>query len=176
MATVPAEITWVSGQVVTAAQLNTNLRDAVNFLINKPTCQVRQTVSQNLTTGSAAAIAFDTEDVDNDNMHSTTTNTTRLTAVTSGRYHVGGGYCAASTTGRKEVWVRINGGDVNGTESGVPGGSAVATGPALRGVSIFLNAGNYTELWVFQDSGGTIATSVSGAQQASFFALWTGTT
>jgi hypothetical protein len=175
VATVPSEITYTAGTILTASQLNTNLRDGVNFLINRPVCQARQTVTQNLTTGSAAALLLDTEDVDNDNMHSTTTNTSRLTAVTAGRYQVGGGYCAGSGSGRREVWYRVNGSDVNGTESGIFG-STNNTGPASRAVSVFLNVGDYVELFAYQDSGGTIATIVTGSMQPSFYAHWIGTT
>lgn len=177
MATVPSEITWVTGQVVTAAQLNTNLRDAVNFLINKPTCQCRQTVGQSIPNSTAQAVTFDTEDIDNDNMHSTVTNTERLTAVTAGRYELGGGvsYPANGTGTRESDWF-VNSTVVNGGGASIPGSAAAALYVASRSISVFLNVGDFVTLGAFQNSGGALTTPTTNVQQSIVFCWWIGTT
>lgn len=181
MATIPSEITWVSGQVVTAAQLNSNLRDAVNFLINRPMVELRQTVAQSFATGNTTtAMTWDTEDFDNDNMHSTVTNPSRITATTAGRYHFGGGIAwSANATLRRGSWYRINGTSV--TPSGETMLQSTSSGVAalpVRAITYFLNAGDYVEVIGYQESGGALSTNVATdvSEQPSFNARWIGTT
>lgn len=49
---VPSEMTATVGQIVTAAEWNSNVRDGVNFLLNKP--KARVTISGAFTLGNAA--------------------------------------------------------------------------------------------------------------------------
>lgn len=178
MATVPVEITWVTGQVVTAAQLNANVRDAVNFLLSPPICQVRQTVAQSIPNNTNTAVLLDAEDIDNDGMHSTITNTSRLTAATTGRYAVGGGGTFASnTTGVRLASYAVNGTEVPGTRViAAPVGSSTQTDMADRAMSVFLNAGDYLEMLLYQNSGGALNTSVSPASEDPLLlARWIGT-
>jgi hypothetical protein len=179
VATVPVEMTAVAGAVLTAAQWNSNVRDAVNFLLSPPTCELRQTVAQSIANGgSGTAVNLDTEDIDNDGMHSTVTNTSRVTAQTAGRYQFGGGVVyAANATNRRICWWALNGTAVTGSEA-TTAGSAVAggsTGPAARTKSVFLNVGDYVELVAFQDSGGVLNTAVATFEMPSVFARWIGT-
>lgn len=177
MATVPAEITFTAGSILTAAQLNTNLRDAINFLINAPVCQCRQTVGQSIANTTAQSITFDTEDVDNDGMHSTVTNTDRLTAVTAGRYTLGGGvsYPANGTGSREADWF-VNATVVNGGGASIPATAAAVQYVATRAISVFLNVGDFITLGAFQSSGGALTTPVTNVQQSIVCARWVGTT
>lgn len=177
MATVPVEITWVTSQVVTAAQLNSNLRDAVNFLINRPICQVRQTVSQSFTSGTPAVVTFDSEDVDTDNMHSTVTNTSRITAVTAGRYALGGGHgWATNTVGARSCDWQINGSPTNGGSATVAPVTGFTTRPAAKAISVFLNVGDFLEMIAFQNGANPLGSAVSGGEQPLALAWWAGTT
>lgn len=158
MATVPVEITWVTGQIVTAAQLNANLRDAINFLIAPPLMVLRKTAGQNINTTTWTAITFDTEDKDNDGMHSTVTNTSRATAVTQGWYALDTNLdWAANATGQRLLAWTINGagraGKVHFNAAG-----AFDTAQNTSG-KIFLNVGDFAEVTGWQNGANPLATA-----------------
>lgn len=172
MATVPVQITWVVGQVVTAAQLNANVRDAVNFLLAPPMAELRQTVQQSIPTGgSGAALLFDAEDLDRDNGHSTVTNTSRYTAQTPGWYQGSGGGSSFVGAGRRTFWWNVNGTSLNASEAGLTAGPA-ATAPAARTKQMFMNIGDYLELIMWQDTGGAINTFTTGTAQPGMSIRW----
>lgn len=175
MATVPSEITWVSGQVVTAAQLNTNLRDAINFLINKPVCEAFQTVAQTLTTGVGAAILMDSESIDNDNGHSTTTNTSRYTVQTAGRFQFSGAVSyTANGTGQREANLWING--TLNTSTKYNATSADTTRAPTRTITRFYNVGDFMETAGYQTSGGNLTTAAANSyEQSTLSVRWVGT-
>jgi hypothetical protein len=158
MATVPVEITWVTGQVVTAAQLNSNLRDAVNFLIARPMFVGRQTVAQSIAATTWTAALWDTEDKNNDGMHSTSTNPSRATAQTAGWYtdHSNMDW-AASATGQRLIAWTINGAG----RAGKVHLNAAGTFDTAENTSgmVFLNVGDYFEVTIWQNSGGALNTS-----------------
>ncbi|MFI6737434.1 hypothetical protein ACIBI9_31300 [Nonomuraea sp. NPDC050451] len=84
MAVLPNPRTWTVGELLTAAKLNTDLRDGLNFLLaTKPLCKLKLSAGVNL---SSQDIPWSAEDIDRDNGHSTVTNTTRYTAQTAGWY------------------------------------------------------------------------------------------
>jgi hypothetical protein len=176
MATVPVEITWVTGQVVTAAQLNANLRDAINFLISPPLAILRQTVAGSFTSATWTQVSFDTEDIDRDSGHSTVTNTSRYTAQTAGYYLCAGKISFASNaTGRR--WTRwdVNGSEINATRLGfAPSNGDVSEIPACSRW-IFLNVGDFVELKGYQDSGGALNTVVTSGDQPMANLQWMST-
>lgn len=178
MATVPTTFTYSSGSVLTAAQLNTYLSAAVSFFLAVPTCELRQTVAQSLAnTPTISQITFDTEDVDNDGMHSTVTNTSRVTAQTAGRYQVSGkvGF-AANATGVRQTFYQVNGSTANASDTSTASvsGSTYAIPTVTK--TIFLNVGDYVEIGVIQASGGSLNSAVTGADQPAFSVRWVGTT
>lgn len=178
LATVPVEMSAASGAVLTAAEWNSNVRDAVNFIINRPICEVRQTSPQSVANGNTTVgVAFDTEDIDNDGMHSTVTNTSRITAQTAGRFRVSGGVgWAAGSTNRRGCWWMVNGTANNGSETIGQASAANSTSNCARSKSIFLNVGDYAELLPFQDSGVSTNTSGTTFEQPNACVHWIGTT
>lgn len=179
MATIPSEITWVSGQVVTAAQLNSNLRDAVNFLINLPVVELQQTVAQSIPNSAFTAITWNSEQVNNDGMHSTSTNPSRITAVTTGRYLIASTVAYSSnTTGRRLTGYFINGSQLAGGqyEIGTLIGGGNDTPITARTRQIFLNVNDYVEVQTLQTSGGALNTGVDANNQSDVTCRWVGTT
>src|SRR3990167_9330990 len=69
-----------------AAQMNAHIRDNLNFLYGAPACRVYHNAAQAITTGTQPDLAFNSERFDNDTMHSTSSNTGRITSTTAGRY------------------------------------------------------------------------------------------
>lgn len=172
MATVPATFTAAAGSVFTAATWNTYSRDAVAFLVAPPLFIGRQTNSQNISTSTWTAITFDTEDIDRDGGHSTSSNTSRYTAQTQG-YYLCSGKVAFVSNSTNRRWTRwdVNGSEINATRLSAQAANGDATEIPGVGRWVFLNVGDYVELKGFQDSGGTVATNVSTSGDQSLLNL-----
>ena len=146
--------------------------EAAVALLAPVVAELRQTAGQSLTHNTAAVVTFGAEDVDTHGGHSTVSNTSRYTAQVAGWYWCAGGVSFASNgTGRRAVWWRKNGTEVDGAESVVQTStSGVITLPA-RSKLIQLAVGDYVELVAYQDSGVSINTSVAFAQQQSSMSI-----
>lgn len=168
MATVPSFRTWSSGETVTAAYLNANIRDAGNYWVtNRPRAKLRATAVQSIPDNAATPVNFDTEDMDNDSGHSTVTNTSRYTAQTQGWFMCSGSVAhGASTAGTsRSADIAVNGTVVVGATNSSgprPGGTGAMT-QASATVVTFLNTGDYVELRALQNSGGALNTAVGSA-------------
>ena len=77
--------TWVAGDVLTAAQLNQDIRDNVGFLGNPPRAQARRTSVQSIPNAAWTLVTFTVEDVDTNTMFAVGTGD-RFTCQTAGRY------------------------------------------------------------------------------------------
>lgn len=164
--------TWVVGEVVTAALMNVHLRDNISFLANPPRCRLK-TSSQPTNNNAWTAVAFTLEDWDTDNMHSTSTNTSRITATTAGIYQIHGiGQWAANATGQRFVGLSKNG-SVTPNEGRVGGVAPAGTTVPALGITndVSLSATNWVELMVFQDTGAALNIAVEGGAPV-FVARW----
>lgn len=170
MATVPTTDTVSVGEKITAANYHTYTRDAVAFLIAPPRCSVYQTATTSCTNGAATTILFDTEAYDTDTMHSTSSNTGRITATTTGLYTVYGQVCMASNaTGTRTLSLLKNGAT---TLANARLQSVIATNAYIDlEIDVQMTAGDYVELTMTQTSGGALAT-VAGAGNTWFQARW----
>ena len=177
MATVPTTDTVSVGEKVTAANYLTFTRDAFAFLLSPPRCSIYQTATTSMaTSGSSQLILFDTEAYDTDTMHSTSTNTSRVTATTTGLYLVTAALgFAANTTGYRLAQIRKNsaGAVGSGTRVAIASASAVPTGATSLSFSAYvqLTAGDYVEMFGLQNSGGALAT-VAGVGETMIQAQW----
>lgn len=102
--------------------------------------------------GNYLAITFNTERYDTSAIHDTGSNTTRLTAPSTGYYHIGG--CIqwdSNSTGNRILGIRRNGTDYICLEGNLPSASRVQN----VSCDYFLSSGDYVELVAFQGSGGT---------------------
>lgn len=122
--------------------------------------RVKNSTTQSLTDSTLTALTFDTEDFDNGAMHSTSSNTSRLTAPSTGYYistcSVG---FAANSTGTRQVFIRKNGSTLLGsteTVAGADGGTTRITTATI----INLSATDYLECIAYQTSGTGINTEV----------------
>lgn len=177
MATVPSVTTQTTGGTASAAWANSVKSGIDFFTTNLPIVAVKQGVAQSIPDSAWTALTFATETVDSDGMHSTSTNTARLTAVTAGYYRVVGRYAWAShaSVSRRLVGVRKN-----GTGTGVPdqGFIEVASVAGASGAAAFpkdliqLAVGDYLELMVYQNSGGALNTGIATELFSEFSAVW----
>lgn len=177
MATVPTLVTYVTGQVVTAAQLNGNPGNTWgDFVLSPPDCQVRQTVIQSLPNNTWTDVLFDTEDLDPDLWHSTSTNTARITPQTAGIVRLAGGVgFAGSATGRRGTrWVLNGSGTaISGSSVIVLSSAAVAMDVPARTLKVTVNGTtDFLTLQAFQDTGGALNTGVVAETQSTITADW----
>lgn len=187
MATVPSQQTYAAGDTLLAADLNSDVRDAVNFLINVP--QVKVYNSANWTSftasGTFALVTWDTEAIDTDTMHSTVSNTGRITFTTAGVYAIqlNPRWLAPGTAwnanARLQCELRKNAGATVVYEGnyGPPTVNNAAT--ASWSTRLLMAAGDYIEAWVaITDTSQTytISNGLAGTEKDSFMtAMWTGT-
>lgn len=138
--------------------------------------QLRQTVTQTLTTGVFADVTFSTEDWDVFTEHDTVTNNARYTAGFAGVREFAGGvtFAAASAGARILQWAK-NGTAVNGSDVAIASaGGGLATRVAARTVEVDMAAGDYVTLQALQDTGGNLATISSGAAMSSMTVKYVG--
>jgi hypothetical protein len=159
----------VTGELVTAAELNDDVRDAINFLLQPPLCVVRDTDGQTISAGGSAAVDFDTEDLDRDSGHSTSTDPSRYTGQTPGWYRVDGTLQfngAVGAAGARGVSVRANGSTEYGFVDTYPT-SSTSSGISMS-TAIFLDGvDDYVELVAYNtDSASrTLSGSIHGGSR-----------
>lgn len=172
MTAVPAPPTFVNLTTLTLAELNA-LVAAISFNLNPPIARLRQTSAQSLTNGAPTAITMDTHDEDSVNGHSTSSNTSRYTAVYAGWYRVSGGVSyAVNSTGVRAAYWYVNGSVINGSEAMGPSSTAVFHSTSARSTLVYLNVGDYVELYGYQTSGAGLNTAVSGQSSSSMSVEW----
>ncbi|GIG57403.1 hypothetical protein Lfu02_17750 [Longispora fulva] len=157
----PTLRTWTAGEVVTAAQLNANVRDTGNFLLAPPLASLKQNTAQPFASASWTAFTFDGLDFDRENGHSITTNNSRYTAKTAGWHLViGTGYWPSNAAGGRQVGLRINGGNIFAKQV-VPTVGAGGFNLALTTSAItYLAVGDYIELLGYHTVGANLNTLI----------------
>jgi hypothetical protein len=75
----PAAHVWTTGEVVTAANLNTYIKDNLLALYNAPSVRAFNSAAITVATGTDTVLNLNSERHDNEAMHSTATLTSRLT-------------------------------------------------------------------------------------------------
>lgn len=118
--------------------------------------------------GSGTILTFNSERYDTDNIHSTVSNTSRLTATTAGKYHISGTlFFANNTTGARGLQILLNGA-TNIAIVRIPTVAGTDV-PALNISTVYdLAAGDYVELIAYQTSSGALNVTASGNQSPEF--------
>lgn len=164
----PGTKTWAIADVLTAADLNTYVRDVAKYLAtDSPRVCAYASAPQNVATATNVALTWPNERYDNAGMHSTSVNTSRITIVETGLYLLCGSVAwdNNSTNGRQLFW------QADGATQ-LPGGNyQPAYGLSFQSIvwPYALSAGSYVELIVQQDSGGT------RTAQSEVVVKWVGT-
>ena len=133
-------------------------------------CRLRDASGQSIANNTPTDIAFDTELFDTDTMHDNTTNNTRITFKTEGKYLVGGGFeMGANTSGIRAISI-TEGGD---TTIAYYQDSAAAEGSPALFISTLYNfaVDEYITLNCKQTSGGALSTSSGGIWSPQFWAV-----
>ena len=183
---VPSQRTWVSGDTLTAAQLQSDVRNAVNFLINPPMVKVYNSADWTnwAADGTQYLTLWDSESYDTDTMHSTASNTGRITFTTAGVYRISTKLKVpapgtAWTGGSRIVleW-RLNGtATVVDVQISNPQDGNVASGHSHT-FDYMATAADYIQLYTGFSAGAVASLNpalTGGATQTTASALWIGT-
>jgi hypothetical protein len=183
-------ITFVTGNQLLAAQLNTYLRDNTNYLFAPPMCLAQATATSTITTNTGTNVSFAGTDLyDTDTMHDNAGSPTLIKPNTAGVYlWTTDVQFVGNATGIR--WVQING------AAFIAGNGITATpmishqselGPIAtisrlsatgfyRVSAADITNGASVSVTVFQNSGGNLSLNGTGAASAPcyFAARWCG--
>ncbi len=180
MATVPSPRTWAVGELLTAAKLNTDLRNGLNFLLAPPLAILTVPSTTSLPNNATTALTWTNEIIDRDNGHNNATNNTRYTVQTAGYYSLYSTVAYdAGTNNRRLLYLRKNGNtdlqlavfdQTAATASDYPVycTQEVAT-------KVLLNVGEYVEVAIFQNHGSAINLTFGVAGCPRFEVQWIST-
>ncbi len=165
--------TWAVGDVLTAADMNTYVRDNVSFLANPPKVRCYNSGAISTTTATFTKLTFDTNRVNIDTMHSTVSNTSRLTCNTAGFFSIiSQAQFPANATGQRYLDIYLNNSTVISATDVVNVGSGAT--PTLNVATLYqLAAADYVETRAYQDSLGNLNVNAALNYSPEFMAVWT---
>lgn len=133
------------------------VRDNLEFLIDPPVCSAFHDTTQIVATSTFTTLNANSEQFDNDGMHSTVSNTSRLTAVTAGRFLIAITIAfQASTTGSRALAWRLNGAGSDFQRAAVPAATAGVETVLSTCFPLVLGVGDFIEARAWQNSGGNL--------------------
>jgi hypothetical protein len=173
MPAVPIPRTWAVNDNLSAARLNTELRDLANFALEPPWCRLTRASTLPLTTGNYTVLTWPTETSDTYSLHDPT-QPSRINIAYDGEYElISLVSIAANTTGVRGVQWRKNAAATPG--SGTLVGETHWYQPFASSLSQpdfqydRLTAGDHVEVFNYQNSGTTL-----NANPGWVIARWTG--
>lgn len=157
---VPVPGTQASGNFLTSALWNAQVRDAVNFLTGPPVFYGYQTAVQSLVAATFTAVTIDTEVVDTYGGHSTTVSTSRYVCQLAGVYEVcGSGAIASSSGGLLITYTAKNGTEITGSRTATNPMTNHFTGLVAAPVYVSLAVNDYVELYIYSQTAVSTGTS-----------------
>jgi len=164
-------VTFPAGHVLLADEMTD-----VGRLLDPPRARLRQTTLHALTNAAFTSIQFQSEDYDTVSGHDNVTNNSRYTCQVAGLYVFTGKVAfAANATGQRAMQWALNGTAVSGSQDSWPAVAAVERQFVATTYEAVLAVNDYVELQAFQDSGGSLNTSVATAgTQSLMTARWVG--
>lgn len=169
--------TWASGEKPTAAQFNQDIRDNVAFLANPPACFVYNSGNQSINDATETTLTFDSERYDTDTMHSTSSNTGRITFNTAGLYLIEANIRIAAAADYSMAYLTIRRDGTTEIAIVLHTTTTFNTNPILHlAVVRKFNAAQYVELRAYQDNTAAAARNVLNNAESSptFSATWLG--
>ena len=170
-----APATVVSGTTITTAWGNA-VKTGLDYQANGPCCRVYHNANQSLADNAQASLLFNSERFDPTGMHSTVTNTNRITFADAGVYVVSACFEIAAAADYLSTYcgILLNGAtfialDVKGTHAD----AAVAPGFVTTTIYKFA-AADYVEVKAFQNYSANAARNVlsNAARSAEFSVAW----
>jgi len=130
-----------------------------------PQARATKDAIQSVSHNTLTTVTFPTEQFDTADLHDVTTNTNRLTAPLAGVYLITASvYFVGGNAGVREIILRNNGSQFQ-REHAAGVTTALDTSPSIS--SLYrLAAGDFIDMQVFQDSGGSLNIGSSGTHLA----------
>lgn len=148
----------------------TTLYNQIDDATDHPRCMVENNGTQSIAAGAFAVVTFDTEDYDGFGMHSTGSNTGRIT-IPSGKdgfYQMtGSATFPANATGVRAGMFRKNGVTNIGPQINVQNGGAAEGVMVIVHAYANLAAADYVEFMVFQNSSSSLSIGSGTEEQRS---------
>lgn len=165
--------TWVSGNILTAAQLNTDVRDNSNASRGQPRVRAYRNSSFAIPTLTVTPIPFDAEVIDTHGIHSTSVNTSRFTVPSgwAGDWLFGATiFWEPNTTGdRRHCEINVNGA-LKIVDSDQPPGSSGGVATQSCSAIWFPVAGDFFESAGYHDRGSNLNVQPSAYGGTIFWA------
>jgi hypothetical protein len=161
MVAIPTALTAVAGAKNSAAAFNAGVRDPINFALdNYPRCRAYDAAGVAAANNTETLLTLGGETYDNDTMHSTVTNSSRIVFTTAGTYqvYINVQWPAGTFTG-SNIHCRLN------AAGNVAGGTQIRNwifSTSRMPQQLFTRAfaaGDYIEFWVLQITGGALTTT-----------------
>lgn len=136
--------------------------------VTQPSARAYHNANQAITTGTVTALALNSERWDTDTIHDTSTNNSRLTCKTAGKYDISGSvFWDVGATGKRAVTIRLNGTTDIASQSAVNQGAG--DGVQLTVATIYdLAVNDYVELTVLHNQGANLNVLVNGNNSPEF--------
>ena len=170
----------VAGTTITAADENArstaitnafNPHSHVNDAELDRSARVFNSIANSIDSGTAEVLTFDSERWDTDAIHSTVSNTGRLTCVTAGKYFIAGHveWAASTAQGLRRIEILLNGATVLALQDCEqrPLNAAQSVGCSIT-THYNLAVNDYVELRVTQRATATLNVAVSGNYSPEF--------
>ncbi|MFI2078458.1 hypothetical protein [Streptomyces triculaminicus] len=156
--TVPTSASVTPGQFITGALWNAQVKALNDFTTAPPVFSGYQTTAQSISNATFTSFTLDTEVVDSDGGHSTSTNTSRYTATVAGTYLVvGTAGWNGNATGYRRCRITLNGAAVPGAAVGADATNSVLCGQCVTAIVVMNGTTDYVEVQGQQSSGGALA-------------------
>lgn len=124
-------------------------------------CQAKLSAAQSIANGTVTVLNFDAENWDTDGMHDNSTNNSRITAKTAGKYAVMmNAVFAGNDTGGRQILLRLNGTTALGSVLMANNGLGEDQNMYLFATDLAVN--DYLEMQVWQNSGGNLNVGPQG--------------
>jgi hypothetical protein len=161
-----------TGDVLTATNFNNVLTNIGNYRV-PPACAAYHSAAQSIPNATATAVSLNSEYYDTDGMHSTSTNTSRLTIATDGIYQITANILFdIGGTGMRDLAIYKNGATQYRGSSTLNITASFFT-QLSTATTISLVAGDYVEAFVYHTQG--TALNIRGdANGVHFAATWLG--
>lgn len=163
--------TAVAGTAWKASDWNTYGRDNIAWMAtDSPAVRVYHNTTQSIANATIKSLVFNSERYDNAAMHSTSSNTARLTIPTGGggKYLVGVNAFYASVIS-SQIWFELNGTDTAANEIANLG---FDTGKMILSTLWAFSAADFVTTTLLQSSGGAVNITHSDFYTPDFWAVW----
>lgn len=175
--TARGELNFIEGDGVEITAADNSGNDRIDVTIKTsttiPSAHVHRTSNQNINTGTDTVLLFTAERWDTASLHSTVTNTSRLTAPIAGKYLVSAAIeWTSNGTGSREMRLLLNGTTIVAQDIRTGVSSSSNNLHMSLTTMVQLSANDYLEVQVKQDRGTGLNVLASSDYSPNFMMHW----